>query len=119
LDAEIAKRLANQSKTRSLADKELENTHKMNDNLKREVRLLQKKVESASVDRVEQILNQLRSKNDEIADLHAEIKALKKISTFQERGLVDAANDGLLTYMQENRELHLEIRKLEQRCEAS
>jgi len=78
--------------------------------------MLKKKVENASVDRIEELMNQLRSKDDQIAQLQSEIKALKKISTFQERGLVDAANDGILTYMRENRELHVEIRKLEQRC---
>lgn len=119
LDTEIAKRLANQTKAKTVADKELDNTHKMNINLKREIRLLQKRVENGSADRVEQLTNQLRSKQEEVAQLQSEIKALKKVSTFQERGLVDAANDGLLTYMRENRELHLEIRKLEQRCEAS
>ena len=71
------------------------------------MRSLQKKIDSTSIERVEQLMSQLRSQHDEVSRLQTEIKALKKINTFQERGLVDAANDGLMTYMKENRELHL------------
>jgi peptidoglycan hydrolase CwlO-like protein len=100
---EIAKRLSNQNKSSTLTERELENSHKQNENLKKEVRLLQKKINSGSMEKMEELMNMIKSKNEEIAELQREIKTLKKVNTFQEKGLLESANEGLLTYMRENK----------------
>jgi hypothetical protein len=55
------------------------------------------------MEKMEELMNMIKSKNEEIAELQREIKTLKKVNTFQEKGLLESANEGLLTYMRENK----------------
>lgn len=58
LDAEITRRLTSSSnKTTVSAEKELENSHRANDSLKREIKRLEKKVQNSTTYKIEELLN--------------------------------------------------------------
>lgn len=113
LEVELSKQPGHSPSTAS----ELSNCQKLLLLYKREIKSLRRQVLSSPQRKLVELSTVLKSKDSDIEALKSEVKSLKRLNAYQQKGLVQAAGEGVIDCIENYDQLAEEHRRLQRRCD--